>query len=296
VPVSEALRRLSEEPAFWSLLRAEGGAISDPGGAELRVPFPVTAGYGLTLDIDLATGEQALGLRVPATTEPIQLGRVDPGLPFPAALRWEELELFARVIALEDPTLPHPGLVVALLGPFAPPTAEDDEQTVTAVLEAAYRSLRRDVPPPEPSGPEQTPLPIFAGDQWWPRQPEPSPFVLDDATIGDFAAPRPGGNQVRAGSRFPHEHLRDLVRKSARHLSLLPEAQGYDRARPLARSITDSGDLGSVDALVRVLTEAGCDHPTVLDALSEPLVPIEACWMVETLAGAAPGSLLRRHV
>jgi len=45
-----------------------------------------------------------------------------------------------------------------------------------------------------------------------------------------------------------------------------------------------------------VLTEAGCDHPTVLDALSEPLVPIEACWMVETLAGALPGSLLRRHV
>ena len=48
--------------------------------------------------------------------------------------------------------------------------------------------------------------------------------------------------------------------------------------------------------LVGALTEAGCDHPTVLDALSEPLVPAEAWWMVETLTGVAPGTLLRRHV
>jgi hypothetical protein len=48
--------------------------------------------------------------------------------------------------------------------------------------------------------------------------------------------------------------------------------------------------------LLGTLTEAGCDHPTVLDALSEPLEPIEACWMVETLAGAVPGTLLRHHV
>ena len=48
--------------------------------------------------------------------------------------------------------------------------------------------------------------------------------------------------------------------------------------------------------LVRVLTETGCDHPTVLDALSEPLVPVEACWMVETLAGVTPGTLLRHHI
>jgi len=25
-------------------------------------------------------------------------------------------------------------------------------------------------------------------------------------------------------------------------------------------------------------------------------VPLEACWMVETLAGAVPGTLLRRYV
>ncbi|WP_213003827.1 hypothetical protein [Winogradskya consettensis] len=296
VPVPEALRRLSEDPLFWSLLRAEGGALSEPDPTHLRVSFPITDGYGLVLDIDLTTGEQALGLREPATSEPVQLGWVAPGHVFPAALHWHELELFAKVIALDDPTVPHPGLVVALLGPFAPVSGEDDESTVAAVREAAYRSLRRAVPPPEPSGPEQAPLPLFAAENWWPRQPEPSPQVLDEAAVAAYSAPATARLEVRTGKRFPHEGLTDLVRRAARRLAELPDEQLYDRVRPLARHIADTGDLGTVNALLGVLTEAGCDHPTVLDALSEPLVPIEACWMVETLAGAAPGTLLRRHV
>ncbi|GGQ45618.1 hypothetical protein [Couchioplanes azureus] len=296
VPVPEALRRLSEDPGFWSLLRADAGAAEDPDPAELRVSLPVTGGYGLVLDLDLATGEQTLGLREPATSEPVQLGWAAPGRPWPAALRWHELELCARVIALEDPTLPHPGLVVALLGPFAPVTAEDDETTVAAVREAAYRSLRRDVPPPTPTGPEQTPLPLFAGDAWWPRPATPSPQVLDEAAIAAYTLPAPVQLQVRGGARFPHEGLAELVRRAAGRLSRLPEEQWYAGVRPLARHMADTGDLRPVGALLGELTEAGCDHPTVLDALSEPLVPLEACWMVETLAGAAPGTLVRHHV
>ncbi|MEV4705288.1 hypothetical protein [Actinoplanes sp. NPDC049316] len=298
MPVPEALRRLSEDPRFWSFLWADESATADPDPdpAELRISLPVTGGYGLVLDLDLVTGEQALGLREPATSEPVQLGWVAPGRPYPAALRWHELELCARVIALEDPTLPHPGLVVALLGPFAPATAEDDESTIAAVREAAYRSLRRDVPTVEPAGPEQAPLPLFTADAWWPQPAQLSPQVLDEAAIAAYTTPAPAHLQVRVGSRFPHEGLQELVRHAARRLSQLPEEQWYADVRPLARRIADTGDLGPVNALLGVLTEAGCDHPTVLDALSEPLVPLEACWMVETLAGAAPGTLVRRHV
>ncbi len=296
MPVPEALRRLSEDPEFWSFLRAEGGAIPDPSRAELRVSLPVTGGYGLVLDLDLRTGEQALGLRGPATSEPVQLGWAPPEGPWPAALRWDELELCARVIALEDPTIPHPGLVVALLGPFAPVGPEDDASEVAAVREAAYRSLRRAVPTPAPSGPEQSPLPLFADDQWWPRPAELSPQVLDEASIASYSSPAPVERQVRGSSRFPGESLTELVRLAARHLSRMSQNEEYAQVRPLARQITDSGDLRTLDSLVRLLTETGCDHPTVLDALSEPLVPIEACWMVETLAGAAPGTLLRRHI
>jgi hypothetical protein len=294
VPVSEALRRLSEDPMFWSLLLAGSGApLQDK---ELRASLPVTAGYGLALDVDLTTGEQALGLREPATSEPVQLGWSTPGRPPPAALRWHELDLCARVIALEDPTLPHPGLVVALLSPFAPVTPDDDSSAVAAIREAAYRSLRRDVRPPAPAGPEQAPLPLFAGQDWWPAPAGESPQVLDEASIAAYAAPAPVQLEVRTGSRFPRQGLDELVRRAADRLSRQREERCYAAARPLAEQIAATGDLRPLPELLGTLTEAGCDHPTVLDALSEPVEPVEACWMVETLAGALPGTLLRHHI
>ncbi|GLY08553.1 MULTISPECIES: hypothetical protein [Actinoplanes] len=294
MPVSEALRRLSLNPAFWT--GGLGASDTDDLPRDLRVSFPVLDGYSLALDVDLATGEQALGLRRPASSEPVQLGWAPPGGPYPASLHWWELETCARVIALDDPTLPHPGLVVALLSPFAAAAAEDDVATVSAMREAAYRSLRRPVPPPAPSGPEQDPLPIFTADHWWPAPDAPSPQVLDEATIAELSAPVTVGGQVRADKRFPLEDLSDLVRRAHRRLLHIPHQEWYAQTRPLARRMAESGHLDAVPDLLGALTEAGCDHPTVLDALSEPLVPLEACWMVETLAGAEPGTLLRHHV
>jgi hypothetical protein len=291
VPVSEALRRLSEDPGFWT---SDGATTDDLDLRELRVTFPVTGGYALVLDLDLAAGDRTLGLRGPASSEPVRLASHPAGGPCPAALRWWELDRCARVIALEDPTLPHPGLVVALLSPFAPPTADDDEPAVAAMREAAYRSLRRDVPPVPPAGPEQAPLPLFASEDWWPAPRGASPQVLDEAAIAALTRPAGHSPEVRSGSRFPRDELADLVRKAAAHLDRVPRRSWYAATRPLARHILDTGDLAPVPALLGALTEAGCDHPTVLDALSEPLVPVEAYWMVETLAGAEPGTLLRR--
>jgi hypothetical protein len=296
VPVPEALRRLSEDPAFWSALLTGAGAI--PAEPPLRTSFPVAGGYGLVLDLDPARSEQALGLREPATSEPVQLGWATPGRPHPAALRWWELDLCARVIALDDPTLPHPGLVVALLSPFAPATPDDDATEVAAVREAAYRSLRR-IPEPgaeTPAGPEQAPLPLFTDEAWWPRPPARSPNVLDEAAIAAYTGPAAAPLEVRSGSRFPRQGLEQLVRHAARRLARLTEEQWYAETRALASHIATTGDLRPVPDLLGALTEAGCDHPTVLDALSEPMVPAEACWMVETLAGAQPGTLLRHHV
>ncbi|MFC7529012.1 hypothetical protein [Actinoplanes sp. GCM10030250] len=292
MPVSEALRRLALDPRFWA---GELGEADDL-PSQLRVSFPVVDGYALVLDIDLPSGERALGLRRPASSEPVQLGWAPADGPYPAALRWWELESFARVIALDDPTLPHPGLVVALLSPFAPSTPDDDAAGVAAVREAAYRSLRREVTAAEPAGPEQAPLPLFTDESWWPVPPVPSPQVLDEAAIAAMSAPAQAGLQVRADSRFPHEDLTDVVRRASALLNRVPHQEWYATTRPLARRIADSGDLAPVPDLLGALTEAGCDHPTVLDALSEPLVPLEACWMVETLAGAEPGTLLRHHV
>ena len=305
MPVPEALIRLSQDPVFWSALLTDDDTLPTDGSGpldgvpdELRVSLPVAGGYGLVLDLDLSRGEQSLGLREPATSEPVQLGWSAPGRPHPAALTWTELELFGRVIALEDPYLPHPGLVVALLARFAPVTADDDAEAAGAVMEAAYRSLRRDVPAVADTGPEQDPLPLFRDATWWPRPPQPSDRVLSEGDIAELLTPAPVGLRVRGTSRFPSAGLAELVRRAADRLSRLPEEHWFAdaRVRPLARHITDSGDLLAVSRLLGVLTEAGCDHPTVLDALSEPVVPVEACWMVETIAGAEPGSLLRRHL
>ncbi|MEV4348978.1 hypothetical protein AB0J83_31360 [Actinoplanes sp. NPDC049596] len=290
MPVSEALRLLATNPAFWT---GDSAITDDADQRELRVTLPVTGGYALVLDLDLVTGERTLGLRGPASSEPIQLGAAPADGPFPAALRWPELDLCARVIAWEDPTLPHPGLVVALLSPFAPDTEEDP--AATAMRRAAYRSLQREVAPAVSAGPEQTPLPLFASDEWWPAPPVESPQVLDEDTITAMTSPDWAFREVRGGSRFPRESLADVVRRAGEHLKLVPHQQWYADTWPLAREILDTGDLRRIPALLAALTEAGCDHPTVLDALSEPLVPAEACWMVETLAGAAPGTLLGRQ-
>jgi hypothetical protein len=292
MPVSEVLRLLSQDPAFWTGRIA--GADDLP--TTLHVSFPVVGGYSLVLDVELASGERHLGLRRPASSEPVQMGWAPAEGPYPAALQWWELESFARVIALSDPMLPHPGLVVALLSPFAPGGIDDDPTEIAAVREAAYRSLRRDVPEAAPCGPEQAPLPLFIDERWWPAPPVPSPLVLDEAAIAALSAPADTRLQVRTASRFPHEDLSDLVRRANAVLTLLPHQEAYAGTRALAGRIADSGDLTGVPELLSALTEAGCDHPTVLDALSEPLVPLEACWMVETLAGAEPGTLLRHHV
>jgi hypothetical protein len=303
VPVSEALLRRSADPTFWAALRPGGAPITRLSG-ELRASFPVAGGYGLVLDVDLSTGEQSVGLRGPASSEPVQLGWAAADRPHPAALRWWELDLCARVIALDDPTLPHPGLVVALLSPFAPATPDDDAAEIAAVREAAYRSLRRDpgdLPEdpgdlPEDPGPEQAPLPLFDDARWWPARPAPSAQVLDEAAIAAWTTPATTSTEVRSGPRFPHDDLTRMLELAAERLRSIGDQPCYAGVRPLARRIAVSGDLTGVPDLVGALTEAGCDHPTVLDALSEPLVPEEACWMVETLAGAAPGSLLRRRV
>jgi hypothetical protein len=120
--------------------------------------------------------------------------------------------------------------------------------------------------------------------------------VLDEAAVAALSRPVRAMLEVRTGERFPSDGLSDLVRRAEAHLGGQCEQGWYAGTKALARKIVESGDLRLVPELLADLTEAGCDHPTVLDALSEPLVAAEACWMVETLAGTAPGTLLRRHL
>ncbi|MEJ3742358.1 hypothetical protein WEI85_03560 [Actinomycetes bacterium KLBMP 9797] len=265
MPVPDVLRTLSLDPAFWDEYFG-GGHADDPQPAELRVTFPVAQGYGLVLEIDRHDGTYGLGLRTPITIEPVPLGWDGPDW-LPHGLTWAEVDLVGRVTALDDPSLPHPGLPVALLARFAPITAEDDPAAVRDLLSAALRSLTVPAPPLE-----QEPLFADAG------QPRP---VLSEARVTEYL--RVTERDLRTlrtpGSElFPFADLAELVRLAERRIARL-------RAEPwYTEQVASAARTANRPALLAALDPAGCDHPTVLDALTEPVVPEEAAWVIATLA------------
>ncbi|MFD0741263.1 hypothetical protein ACFQ1L_04365 [Phytohabitans flavus] len=183
MPVPDALRTLSHDPAFWADYFFRATPEADPEPAELRATFPVAGGYALVLDLDRAYGTYALGLRTPVSGEPIPMAWDDRSRWHPHGLRWPELDLVGRVVALDDPSLPHPGLSVALLCRFAPITAEDDAAAVRDLLGAALRSLRVPVPPAE-----QEPLFRY------------SPRVLSEEQVTDYLDVPGEGWPARCGT------------------------------------------------------------------------------------------------
>jgi hypothetical protein len=262
VPVPEVLRTLSNDPAFWAEW-FNGGHPDEPDPVELRVTFPVSHGFGLVLDIDRFYGTFGLGLRTPITIEPI--------------LRWPEVDLIGRVTALDDPSLPHPGLPVVLLSRFAPITPEDDAGAVRALLGAALRSFRVPAPPLE-----QEPLFPDAGEPW--------PVLSEDQVAEYLAVTQRDLRTLRVtdNEQFPFEELAELMRLAERRISRLRGEPWYtDRVAAAARA-------SDLSALLAALDAAGCDHPTIVDALTPPVVPAEAAWVVEVLGGAVPVPLGRR--
>lgn len=276
MPVPEVLRTLSYDPAFWAEW-FRGGGPDEPDPVELRVTFPISHGFGLVLDVDRHHGTFGLGLRTPITIEPIQLGWDDPSDWYPHCLRWPEIDLIGRVTALDDPSLPHPGLPVVLLSRFAPITPEDDAVGVRALLGAALRSLQVPAPPLE-----QEPLFPDAGQSW---------PVLSDEQVAEYTAITQRDLRtlrVTDNERFPFEELAELVRLAERRLARLRVEPWYtDQVAAAART-------SDVSALLATLDAAGCDHPTIIDALTPPVAPAEAAWVVEILGGGMPVPLGRR--
>jgi len=99
-------------PGFAGGLRSYG-EIEEWG---LQLPLPT--GHRLVLFIEPSAPWHSLALRCP-TGDSFELGRIEP-IPSPRwCLRWEEVERFGRHAAKQNPRLPHPGLPLLLLTPFA---------------------------------------------------------------------------------------------------------------------------------------------------------------------------------
>ncbi|MDG4763065.1 hypothetical protein O7632_02910 [Solwaraspora sp. WMMD406] len=357
MPIPEHLRGLFTDPSFWSAYLAEPDGSAVEHHAEVRVSLPVAGGYGLVLEIDLGYGECLLGLRQPGATEPVPLARLDPARPYAAVLRWAELDLIGQVVAMDDPSWSHPGLVVALLHRYAPPTGDSRARRRAATMVAtALRSLRRapGAVAVAPVGPQQPPLDLFTDPSWWPSAAPVDPRVFDDdavarqvrdhldhgerlrwryapgwgwvvteappgagadvgtdvgTDVGADVGATPGVSaddvgaadvgatadgvttaRVLGAESFPFDQLDELVgHAAARHARLFDTPwRDAQTVLPLARRIRETGDLSAVPALGKALQDAGWDHPTVLDALTEPLVPAESAWVVDALLGIGP--------
>ncbi|MEV0681603.1 hypothetical protein AB0I60_34285 [Actinosynnema sp. NPDC050436] len=75
------------------------------------------------------------------------------------------------------------------------------------------------------------------------------------------------------GSEFPHDRWRALLDHARRTLAVDP---AWTAAVP-----RDASPEGTA----RALAAAGCDHPTLLRALTEPVHPAETAWVLELLTG-----------
>lgn len=322
MPVPEALRALAGRSSFWSDWFFHSEEPADQ--PDLLVTLPVAGGYRLRLDLDFARPFHLLELAAPGsgTHEGTMLGWDAPDDARPHALRWPEVDLIGRVIAIDDPSLAHPGLVVALLSRFTPVTLADDVPVARELFTAAFRALR---PAPLEAGPEQEPIPFFAEPRWWPSPVDPE--ALTDREIdrlltgqdgrragldwhrheglGWVAAQRAERNELgftikslRVGTEraFPFAGLSELLGSARTRLTSEVYGAPWCTAAtvvPIARRIVHAGDLTAVPSLLDALETAGCDHPAVLDALTGPVVPAEAAWVIEEIAGAVPGTLLR---
>lgn len=186
--------------------------VADQDDESVEVRFDVGDGYGLLLSVATSLDSHTLKLFQPGQAEPAELAWDDLAHWHPYALRWAELDVICRALAVRDSDLPHPGPALALLCRFAAVFEDDDVAAAVASVDAAFASLR-----PEdwtgfwPRGTDWLDRADFRGEgvTWvsdgelrWARQ--------DDEHNADFYTTRVQPTPGREG--FPHEGLRALLR------------------------------------------------------------------------------------
>lgn len=114
--------------------------IAPPANRPLcRFDVPI-ADVTLRLEFDPRLYYRSLQL-VSSSTAVTEIAWDDEAHWHPDVLRWEELELICRYIALLDERFPHPGIPLLLLHRFAPITNADDASRIQSLVRDAWRRL-----------------------------------------------------------------------------------------------------------------------------------------------------------
>lgn len=295
MPLPDALRTRMAEPGFWPLFFFENG----PEGPEdeHRVRFGLSDGSALVLDLRLADGYAGLRLAAPGLPEPAELGWDDLAHFHPHVLRWAESDLLGRAVALRDPELRHPGPLLALLLRFAFLDGRDDPDTITPLVDAAFRLVRPldDGGGVRPETRDWYELRNLSGSGLrWTTTPGGHPAVAQDdhvnADIPLSSLRSPGGRG------FPFAEWAAFTERAEQIVADAVDAAPLDvpDVRDALERCTGPRGHRHVGALAEALRAAGGAHPVLVRALGEPVSRAESCWAVEVLAGIPQGTLVKR--
>ncbi|MBX7223157.1 MAG: hypothetical protein K1Y36_24635 [Blastocatellia bacterium] len=259
---------------------------------EQPLRFPLSPHSGLLLQLDSGLGYHSLQLWDSELSQPIEIAWDDQAHWHPHVLRWEELELLGRCVALADPDLPHPGLPLLLLNRFTPICTDDEARLAFPVLESAWRSLN-----------------LYSGIElvrqierfdWresgigWQFQESTGWFPVQDVSERQIYSLRQPENET-----FPFAAFNRMVEAGRQTLSQAVNPHWLEhnkgQARHLAKQIYEQCDLSLLPALGEALRAAGCHQPTILRACRWPLDPPQAIWIIELLLGLPQGSFGKRY-
>jgi TPR repeat protein len=292
MPIPEALRRLIHDPAFWSDYKIEeiyensyaslADFPIDPNGSRPVIPlvFPLSPRRQLRLRLSPYLDSVALEL---LDTEENSCAKLafdsweGPGW----CLRWEEVDLFGRCLALQDPDWWHPGPLVLFLERMAPVTTDQDVALAFPLREAAWQSLGL-------FSPARIRV-LMLGDQ------------RTSDLLWRFEAPHGWriGKRKKLDPGFPFSRWNQFVKDVEERTSSLINPERLVRGRPTverhALALAETARWDTAPALADALEEAGCRQAAVLAALRSG-VPVRVLWVLELLLGEPHGRLIRRHL
>jgi TPR repeat protein len=301
--VPDALRSLARDPGFWSdffgeeiyyhtypsLVSAPEGGPDESTSPPVRLRFPMTPRHRLGLD--LSEHLDGFWLRLLDTRRGGKMVIAYNGLdghPFPWGLRWEEVDLFGRCLALQAPEWSHPGLLVLLLSRAAPVTTDQDAALAFPLLESAWDALGV-------FGPARINLLLHYCDErltnmCW-RFDEAHGWELRYG----YSFRQGGYNAFRFSSSKWNRFVNSVREQTGATVNPERFVRGRAKVERLALALAETADWDRAPALADALEESGCRQVAVLNALRSG-VPAQVLWVLELLLGEPHGRLIRRHL
>ncbi|MFF5234337.1 hypothetical protein [Dactylosporangium sp. NPDC000521] len=298
----DVIRRIVLDYGFWDGYLDRPWEDFDDDPPELETELVLLTAGAMSLEVRMLQNPNLMTLFLRQGDELLpELGYDDDCSQFlPWTFRWLELEYIARLAALRDVQVRHPGPLLALLSRFTPLTTDEEVRAARPMLAVALDLLTEGPPLPDPRfGPTLPERLAYQLDHWdcrergsgyrWTSSTEG--WALTEAEDDGWGPPTirsPGSGH------FPFPQWRTFMNDvvAAYHATVNPNW----RSVPALRTSMSTGDDPDLTELADQLSTAGCDHPVVLRALRDPIGPLETTWVLELLHGEEPGSRLRNRL